>query len=669
MPKTKRCQVNRILGTRKKSFAHRKILKRASTDIALIESNPIFKKNVSKLQAEFYSRMEHYYASIPRKLNKFFYSYKINKDENYGRYYAHHHEHTTTPNDIIFDPETLSRKHAHFSFSYVLAPNESFIAYAIDLLGDRVYTLYIKPYFDKPTIVKKNVSDNLLFSPDSSTLYYFTYDGALLNNQLWAYDIRSSKHGLVYEEKNKTRFLGLTTTNDLKHSILVSSTYNANGIKEILNYDSEYSLKEIFPLKENIEYQIDHHNGVWYVLHKNRHRTRVFKTANIFDTTSLSTILPNRGGEIYQQFIFRGNYMVVSYLQANNGFTHLYVVSLCDHTKCRRIVLMDNVRYSFSVPNMSNLDIHDTRLILKYTTFITPNKTLQLDLHTLAIKSLPQHDHHIKGYTSSNYVEEIIYVNKHLAMTVLFHKRKYINEDSPCVLYGYGSYGYTIQPHFDKYIISLLDRGFIYCFAHVRGSEFHGPKWYDQGKMLHKKNTFRDFVACAKYLIQHGYTSPQKLTIWGRSAGGLLMGSVVNTHPELFNLVMMGVPFLDVLDTMNDPCLPLVTNEYHEWGNPRFQKVSSYMASYSPLDNINLHNDFPNIYIYTNQHDTLVPYSGPLKYYNKLRHAETFKQGTRKLLFNMQTANGHNQSTMRYSETREYAFLFAIILYFNHLYE
>jgi oligopeptidase B len=187
--------------------------------------------------------------------------------------------------------------------------------------------------------------------------------------------------------------------------------------------------------------------------------------------------------------------------------------------------------------------------------------------------------------------------------------------------------------------------------------------------MLHKKNTFRDFVACAKYLIQHGYTSPQKLTIWGRSAGGLLMGSVVNTHPELFNLVMMGVPFLDVLDTMNDPCLPLVTNEYHEWGNPRFQKVSSYMASYSPLDNINLHNDFPNIYIYTNQHDTLVPYSGPLKYYNKLRHAETFKQGTRKLLFNMQTANGHNQSTMRYSETREYAFLFAIILYFNHLYE
>ena len=267
------------------------------------------------------------------------------------------------------------------------------------------------------------------------------------------------------------------------------------------------------------------------------------------------------------------------------------------------------------------------------------------------------------GYEPEKYAEKIVMVNDKLAMTMLYKKTCPLKKEK-CVLYGYGSYGITIESEFSKYIPSLLDRGFIYCFAHIRGSKYNGYSWYKDGKLLNKKNTFYDFIDCAKYLIQRGYTIPSRLAIWGRSAGGLLIGSTINYEPSLFQLAILGVPFVDVIDTMTNDCQPLTTEEYEEWGNPSNNRIENYMRSYSPIDNINLSSDYPNIYIYSNVEDSLVPYKSVLNYFEKIKEADVFKSGKKQIVLDIDDKYGHGQATERYESMQEMAKMYAIILNF-----
>tara|TARA_E500000178_G_C16800994_1_gene652412 strand:- start:121 stop:876 length:756 start_codon:yes stop_codon:yes gene_type:complete len=247
----------------------------------------------------------------------------------------------------------------------------------------------------------------------------------------------------------------------------------------------------------------------------------------------------------------------------------------------------------------------------------------------------------------------------------MLYKKDKFRTKMPCLLTGYGAYGDTIEPDFNKFIVSLLDRGFIYCIAHVRGSGFNNHTWWKKGKKLNKKNTFIDFINCAKFLINNNYTLPDRLNIFGRSAGGLLIGAVLNMNPELFNLAIMGVPFVDVITDMTNPCTPLTTEEYEEWGNPNNKKVLKYISSYSPIDNINFNHNYPNLYIYTNKNDTLVPYDGVIRYFNKISSSKVFKDKDKDAFIYVNNKYGHNQSSDKYEYWEEMSKLYSIIIQKN----
>ena len=244
----------------------------------------------------------------------------------------------------------------------------------------------------------------------------------------------------------------------------------------------------------------------------------------------------------------------------------------------------------------------------------------------------------------------------------MIYKKKTSLKNQKCLLYGYGSYGHTIDPSFDSAVISLIDRGFIYCYAHIRGSSFNGYSTWLDGKLMKKKNTFIDFIAAGEWLIKNKYTSSDKLTIWGRSAGGLLIGSVINMKPEMAKFAILGVPFVEVVDTMTDSCQPLVTEEYEEWGNPRNKAVYDYMSSYDPIKNINLSYNYPNLYIYSNIDDTLVIYDQVLRYYNKIKNSAVFSAEDKFALLNINLKYGHTQATKKIESLRETAEIYSMII-------
>jgi len=267
-------------------------------------------------------------------------------------------------------------------------------------------------------------------------------------------------------------------------------------------------------------------------------------------------------------------------------------------------------------------------------------------------------------FQKENYINKRVWATakdgKKIAISLVYHKSTVLNENTPVLQYAYGSYGYTIPDSFSTTRLSLLDRGFVYALAHIRGSEYLGREWYEDGKMLHKKNTFTDFVACSQYLIANNYTSPAHLYAMGGSAGGLLMGAIVNMNPELYNGVIASVPFVDVVSTMLDDSIPLTTGEYDEWGNPNDKEYYDYIKSYSPYDQVKP-KAYPNILVITGFHDSQVQYWEPAKWVAKLR---ALKTDTNLLLLDTNMEAGHGGASGRFDalkETaKEYSFFLAL---------
>ena len=387
---------------------------------------------------------------------------------------------------------------------------------------------------------------------------------------------------------------------------------------------------------------------------KNKSKTEVLTT---FDFIKFDIILPNKKNIIYEKILLKGGFFICVERKLEQQEKNLIIYNL-HNLSINRISLFKS-KYTIYIPYLSNIDIHNPNLVLKYTTFINPTKLISINLSTLKIETI--HDFKNHCFNTNLYQEKIIKINNNVFITILSKKNNNLNNKC-CVLNGYGAYGYTIEPYFDPAIISLLDRDFIYCFAHVRGSSIQGYSSWLDGKILNKKNTFNDFIKASEWLINKNYTSPDKLTILGRSAGGLLIGSVINIKPELFNLAILGVPFVNVIETMCDNCLPLTTEEYEEWGNPKNKKIFEYMKSYDPIININYNNNYPNIYIYSNINDTLVPYYHVLKYYNKIKNSNVFKTEKKLALLDIKLKYGHTQSTKKITSYEESAKIYSLII-------
>ena len=323
----------------------------------------------------------------------------------------------------------------------------------------------------------------------------------------------------------------------------------------------------------------------------------------------------------------------------------------------------------------SNMNVYNTQLVIGYETYIRPLSWTTIDLGKLQEKHravldiskaeyIPEYP--IGNYHMSNYGIKILSVNKSgLKITMLYNFKTIKTRNNKCILWGYGAYGTVDGPEFNEYIPSLLDRGYIYCIAHIRGGGYNGFDWYNKGKMLHKKNTFLDYIACAEYLIGRKLTSPAQLIAWGASAGGLTVAAALNIRPELFNLAIMGVPFVDIISEMCDSSTPLTTEEYKEWGDPNNKKYFNYMLQYDPIRNIDLKKNYPNIYIYSNREDALVGYWVPYNYYMKMKEAEVFTSGKRSIMINIELNYGHTGGTSRKDTQRENAELYSVIIAFD----
>jgi oligopeptidase B len=636
------------------------------------------KKLQTKLIKEFKDQMsESDYASIPSRYIKYTYYYTRDVGNVYGKY--------SVIDDCgvkrtILDCEALSKGYGMWDKKETeISNNEEYIAYTVDTNGDGLCKLYIKRYFDdKATEIRcptsmwpenvaayhdyRNASD-IAFSRDSTRLYYVSCDEANREDKIWCYDIATKKSECVFEESDETYSIYLSMTDDREYPIIVSRSKSTADSFVIM---PEGDIRCVFKRSEGLMVYMDHYQNKWYVQVERGVVGEILVCDD--DLKKFSLFYGYNEGEELSDLLLKGGYMMITY--SHNGEEHLNIVNLCTR-KITKIHFMDTL-CNFWFPTYSNMNVYDSELVLGYETYVRPPSWTVIDLAKLNEKYRANLDiskaeyipeYPIGKYHMSDYRVKQHSVNKSgLKITMLYNSKTIKSKNNKCVLWGYGAYGTVEGPEFNQYIPCLLDRGYIYCIAHIRGGGYNGFEWYNQGKMLRKKNTFLDYIACAEYLIEHQLTSPDRLVAWGASAGGLTVAAALNIRPELFKLAIMGVPFIDVISEMCDSSTPLTTEEYKEWGDPHNKKYFDYMLQYDPIRNIDVKKDYPNMYIYSNRGDSLVGYWVPYNYYMKMKEADVFASGDKSIMINIELNYGHSGGTSRKDTRRENAELYSVIL-------
>lgn len=635
-------------------------------------SRDFYKKNsnlITKLKNEFKNRYTNdFIYTEPSRINKYIYQYKRETEESYGRYYAS----DGCKNQVILDLEKLAKGHDYFDVQSVeISSDEKYIAFSVDKLGDRVCNIYYKEIFnDKLHLVSMNHKSQqgnketkyinngeFGWSRKFFRIYYITVDTVTQReNKLWYMDLDTGNKSLIYEEKDEIFSIDLSATDDDEHIILSSISKDCVDSYVIEEYANDAMVRCVFNRDEKTKYILNHFGDRWYALIIKGDNTEIVIS---YDLKKFNTFIPYDKNRCITDFYIKGGHALMQFKDLRNGKDNLVLIRLCDMKT--KLLDLGDFRYTVSYPEFSNLDIHSNKVVMAYETYTNPGQIIEFDMITYKSKILKTKT--TKNINMKDYGEKTVRINNNgLYITILYHKRFINKKNNKCFLYGYGSYGLEDESSFSRYLYSLLDRGFIYAIAHMRGSGYYGDKWYQDGKMLNKINTFNDFIECAEYLIKKGYTTPEKLTAYGASAGGLLMGAVINMRPELFNLVIMGVPFVDVLSEMCDDTTPLTTGEYVEWGDPHIKKYHDYMLSYDPIRNINPNNKYPNLLIFSNKNDTLVGYWVPYNYYEKIKESQVYKSGDKDVLLDIKTKYGHKGSSDKFESMTDIAEIYSTVI-------
>tara|TARA_B100000035_G_C21030888_1_gene568394 strand:+ start:648 stop:2609 length:1962 start_codon:yes stop_codon:yes gene_type:complete len=640
----------------------KKILKEINsiTD-GFLKKNNLIK---SKLISEYESSLKTGYQSIISKKVLYYYKYVREEREKYGKYYVIDELGISR---VILDCEKLSDGNEFWKLvDLEFSNDESFLVFSVDTKGSGLCDIYLKSYFEDTInlLVNNNedkISGNLQISYNNKKIYYTTCDKDIRKNKLYCYEIKSKTNNLLYKEDSRQFNISLGNSCDNSKIFMIVHSYSSNEIYEIL----DDRLMLLFERSDYVEYSVDYYINTWYVLKKNKDKTTDFLKYDD-ECFEEDVIIKNKNIEIDDYYIAYG-YAFIFVIE--NGNNTLYLLSLSNN-KVITTRFIDS-RYRISFPRLSNMNVLNSVVVISFESYIIPMCNIVIDLKNLEDKlfildkKYYQYKYEKINYDERRYRIDTLEVNnKGLRISMIYNK-EIKGKCRKCLLYGYGSYGIKMEPYFSKYIPSLLDRGYYYCIAHIRGGSENGLKWYHYGKLLNKKNTFKDYIECADYLTMNGYTDSSKLVGMGESAGGLLMGAVINMRPELFNLVVMGVPFVNVMSEMCNDKKALTTEEYLEWGNPKIKKYFDYMKSYCPYSNINLKNNYPNIYLYSNINDSLVDYKVPYNYYMKIREADVFKNKLRKIFLNIKLKYGHKGSSNHFEKNDEISDVYSIILSIN----
>ena len=623
-----------------------------------------------KLFNEIKSKIKEDDESVPYFLNGYWYKTKYKEGLGYP-IYARYKDSLNNKEEILFDCNELAKKHDYFNLSnFQISPNNKIVAYSTDIVSRRLYSINFKNletgeiYSDE--II--NSSGSFAWANDNSTLFYTNRDvNTLRNDKIFKHTLNTNYENdeLVYFEKDETFYANVSKSKSRKY-IIISSYSTLTSEFQFLSADNpDDSLKLFNKRKRGVEYNINHFEDYFYIITNkdNAYNYKLMKTK--INNTSMNNwedVIEHRKNVLVEGIDVFNDYLVIS--ERVNGLNRINIKKW-DNSE-NYFLNFDNE--TFSSNTTTNLDFDSKKLRYAYNSLNEPYSVIEFDMVTKEKNILKQHKVLDTNFEKNNYVTERVWADSRdgnkIPISLIYKKGVEKDGSNPLLLYGYGSYGNTIDPSFSISRLSLLDRGFIYAISHVRGSEYLGRDWYENGKLLNKKNTFYDFIDSTKFLISQDYTSAEHSYAYGGSAGGLLMGSIINMAPELYNGVIAAVPFVDVITTMLDETIPLTTSEYDEWGNPNKKQYYDYMMSYSPYDNVSKLK-YPNLLVTTGLHDSQVQYWEPAKWVAKLRD---YKLDDNYLFLNTNMETGHGGSSGRFEAIKDLAKEYAFILDLENIY-
>jgi len=618
----------------------------------------------SSLFEEMKSRIKEDDESVPYKKNGYFYITKYQKGEQYP-IFTRKKRSLEADEELLFNVNEFAKGHDYYQLGGLnVSTNNKLVAYAVDTVSRRQYEIRIKNLEtgENYSDVITNTTGGSVWANDNKTLFYTKKDPVSLRS------VKIFKHILgthesedveIYHEEDDTFGTFVTKTKSDKY-IIVGSFSTLSSEYQFLEADRPNDeLKMIQARERDLEYDIAHYGEHFYI-RTNKDGAKNFKLVKtpVHKTTKENWIdvIPHREDTLLEDMSIFKEYLV---LEERNGGLNKIRIKRWDDTKDYYLPF-DEETYSAGVYANPDFDTHVIRY--SYNSMTTPSSVIDFNMadHSKVI----QKEQEVLGgkFDKNNYTSKRVWVNardgKQVAVSLVHRKDIELNAETPLLLYAYGSYGSTISDGFSTTRLSLLDRGFVYAVAHIRGSEYLGREWYEDGKLLNKKNTFTDFVDCSQFLIDNNYTSAKHLYAMGGSAGGLLMGAIVNMNAELYNGIVAQVPFVDVISTMLDESIPLTTGEFDEWGNPKDKEYYDYIKSYSPYDQV-IAKEYPNMLITTGYWDSQVQYWEPAKWVAKIR---ALKTDSNVLLLQTNMEAGHGGASGRFNALKEVAREYAFIL-------
>ena len=572
-------------------------------------------------------------------------------------------KHLNDEEEVLLECNEMAKPYDYFELGdYDVSPNNKILAYSTDTVSRRLYTIYLKDLTGEKTYEEKipNTTGTIVWANDNKTIYYTLQDTETLR----PYQVMKHRLGtpieedvLVYEEKDEVFSTGISKSKSNKYIIIGSYSTLTQEYRLIDANNTDAPITLFAPRQKGLEYDIFHHENKFFIrTNLNAENFRIMTCPE--DKTqpdNWKEFTPYNPEVLTEELEIFKDYLVVS--ERKKGLTQLKIINLNDHSDY--YINFNDEAYTAYIGH--NPEYDTTALRYGYTSLTTPFTLYRKNMATKEQEIIKQ-EVVVGGHNPEDYISKRLYATsrdgKQIPISIVYKKTTQLNNQTPLLQYGYGSYGVNVEPNFSKSLLSLLDRGFVYAIAHVRGSQTLGREWYEDGKFLKKKNTFFDFIDCSKYLIQEGYTSADHLYAEGGSAGGLLMGAIANYNPELYKGIIAQVPFVDVLTTMLDPSIPLTTGEYEEWGNPNEEEYYFYIKSYSPYDNVE-EKEYPNMLVTTGLHDSQVQYWEPAKWVAKLRELKT---DNHTLLLKTNMEAGHGGASGRFEYLKEVALNFAFLL-------
>jgi len=613
------------------------------------------------LYEEMIARIKPDDQSVPYKDNGYFYLTRFEEGKEYP-IYARKKGHLEAEEEIMLDANELAKPYSYYQVGGLsVSPNNKLMAYGEDTLSRRIYTLRFKNLQTGEMLEDEIPGTNggAVWANDNQTVFYVLKDPTTLRSyKVMRHTLGQpvSEDEVVFTEDDSTYISFAYKTKSEKYIVIGSFATLSQEFRVLPADEPGGEFRVIQPRERGLEYDIAHYQDKFYIRTNWDAQNFRLMVADEQQTTkeNWQEVIPHRKDVLLEDMDIFKDYLVLSERKA--GITQIRVRPWEGEEH-----YIDFGEDAYMAYTATNLEFDTDLLRLGYTSLTTPNTVYDYNMQSRGFTQLKQQEV-LGDFDPDDYASERIMAKARdgveVPVSIVYRKGFKKDGSQPLLLYGYGSYGNSMDPYFSSVRLSLLNRGFAFAIAHIRGGEEMGRQWYEDGKLLKKKNTFYDFIDCGKYLLEKGYARPDQLYAMGGSAGGLLMGAVINMEPEMWSGVIAAVPFVDVVTTMLDESIPLTTGEYDEWGNPNDKKYYEYIKSYSPYDNVQAQ-DYPPMLVTTGLHDSQVQYWEPAKWVAKLREMKT---DDNPLLLHTNMETGHGGASGRFERYKEVAMEYAFLL-------